>query len=463
MIRLPAGLSFFATPYDPLDLASDSIDPLGFQRGYLALADRMLPGFTTVTSNPRYLSMLCAGLLAAEKLYPRIEGEQPARSRQKRSMVLQSFEKTWALACGLAEEIRGPAAVEGLRGIRSVRRFLASNTGRQYLSISNFNLLTNQVRYGGIGAYGQMLEACHFVDWNLLTLRELGEKLAAAFPSAPGWSADSAAARVAKDDLKAWGALASLDQITNEEAAALREGLSGGIEAETDDDVRWSCLRFLKKAQLTRDDSEEVSLKRLVDVIEETESAVDSRRAAAVCQLKVVTALIDPFEQLYQASIFLFDDIRSNATEKPAGCALTLLDNQKTCVEALRAAQKAHQALYRVLERAKAINEPISTSIALAMSDSGITSLSDRISRAETPAAAAVLLLRRHQDVQSGKFDRGLQKTPWMRVEEGVARLTSQRNELRRTAHAKSWRAIVRHPYRTASTIRFIQQCRIPA
>ena len=55
----------FWAPYDPLDLASGSLDPLGFGRGYLALADRFLPGFTTVTSFPRYVSMLCAAIRTA--------------------------------------------------------------------------------------------------------------------------------------------------------------------------------------------------------------------------------------------------------------------------------------------------------------------------------------------------------------------------------------------------------------
>jgi hypothetical protein len=49
----------FWSAYDPLDLASDSIDPLGFMAGYVALADRILPGFTTITTIPRYASMLC--------------------------------------------------------------------------------------------------------------------------------------------------------------------------------------------------------------------------------------------------------------------------------------------------------------------------------------------------------------------------------------------------------------------
>ena len=48
-------LSIFWTTYDPLDLASGSLDPLGFARGYLALADRFLPGFTTVSTTSAFL------------------------------------------------------------------------------------------------------------------------------------------------------------------------------------------------------------------------------------------------------------------------------------------------------------------------------------------------------------------------------------------------------------------------
>ncbi len=44
------------TTYDPLDLASGSLDPLGVALDYLALADRFLPSFTTVTTIPRYVS-----------------------------------------------------------------------------------------------------------------------------------------------------------------------------------------------------------------------------------------------------------------------------------------------------------------------------------------------------------------------------------------------------------------------
>lgn len=43
------GFRVFWTAFDPLDVASGSIDSVGFLRGYLALVDRLLPGLTTVT------------------------------------------------------------------------------------------------------------------------------------------------------------------------------------------------------------------------------------------------------------------------------------------------------------------------------------------------------------------------------------------------------------------------------
>lgn len=66
MIAFPSSdVRLFWTAYDPLDLASGSIDVLGLQSVYIALANKFLPGFTTVTTSPRYVSMLCAAVAAA--------------------------------------------------------------------------------------------------------------------------------------------------------------------------------------------------------------------------------------------------------------------------------------------------------------------------------------------------------------------------------------------------------------
>src|ERR1700736_1784402 len=94
-------IQIFWTPYDPLDLASGSLDPLGFARGYLALADRFLPSFTTVTTIPRYVSMLCAALRAVQTHYRHEPEIASSKGRQERLSLVKSFERAWAIACGL--------------------------------------------------------------------------------------------------------------------------------------------------------------------------------------------------------------------------------------------------------------------------------------------------------------------------------------------------------------------------
>ncbi|MFN2493164.1 MAG: CHAT domain-containing protein [Pyrinomonadaceae bacterium] len=152
----------FLTSYDALDPASGSVDVLGFQLGYIALADKILPGFTTTTVAPRYVSMLCAALRLAQDKYPD-STTTPVQLRLKRLEVVKSYERAGALACGLAaaEERIGRQAVEGLRGITYVRRRLSELSNREkYIRTNTLNLTVNQVRYGGIGAYSAFLEDC---------------------------------------------------------------------------------------------------------------------------------------------------------------------------------------------------------------------------------------------------------------------------------------------------------------
>jgi hypothetical protein len=169
-------LRLFWTAYDPLDLASGSIDVLGLQSAYLALANKFLPGFTTVTTSPRYISMLCAAVAAAESVYPG-SGSSSVRLRQDRLAAVKSFERAWAFACGMvaSEESIGDTATDGLRGIQSVRRRIEELSGRdKSIRTGSYNLLANQVRYGGIGAYSTMLEDCHLASMRSLSLRPLG-------------------------------------------------------------------------------------------------------------------------------------------------------------------------------------------------------------------------------------------------------------------------------------------------
>jgi hypothetical protein len=340
---------------------------------------------------------------------------------------------------------------------------LLSKIGRDQIAVAEYNLLSNQVRYGGIGAYGQMLEACHFVDWPTLTLRPLGDALADAFPPAPpSWSPQSPDVRLAKTTLCTWGEEVSLGGLTGSEATVLREGLKGGIEAERDDDVRWECLRLLKQAGAENETSEAACLRKFRSLVAQSDTT-DQRKAAALRQLNVVAMLVEPLEQLYQSLLFLFDELRVAATADIARCTLSSLDDRRTAVEALDAAQQNESDMRQRLSAAEQVDSAVAAHIYKALRDSGVWELRERMQGVGSVAEASHCLLRRHAAVQAGKYDRGQLKAPWIRLDADgrTVRVTAQRYELVRSQHAKSWHDISRHSYRTGAAGQFIQQCRI--
>src|SRR5438105_4483313 len=105
---------FFLTAFDPSDLPGSSIDPLGFDRGYMFLADKILPGLTNVANRPRYLGMLCAGIELAEV----DDGDPPKKLYNERRETVLRLERLWALANVMAADGSRPAS--GIRGIRYV-------------------------------------------------------------------------------------------------------------------------------------------------------------------------------------------------------------------------------------------------------------------------------------------------------------------------------------------------------
>jgi hypothetical protein len=73
------------------------------------------------------------------------------------------------------------------------------------------------------------------------------------------------------------------------------------------------------------------------------------------------------------------------------------------------------------------------------------------------------VVLRRHSQVQSGKFDKGLPKAAWARLMSSGDRvqLTAQRYQLAQSQRPAIWKDVDRHPYRTGSAFAFIQACNI--
>ena len=78
----------FLTAYDPTDLPGGSVDPLGFDRGYTWLAEKILPGLTNAADQPRYLSALCAALVLADGASSATTPRE--RERVRREVVLRA-------------------------------------------------------------------------------------------------------------------------------------------------------------------------------------------------------------------------------------------------------------------------------------------------------------------------------------------------------------------------------------
>lgn len=113
-VRMVWGLLLlpFLTAYDPFGATSGSIDPLGALQPYVAMADRLLPGTSTITTRSRYLSMLCAALANAEKHRTFSSGSNGLTERRQ---AVEPYERLWALACVAARESGAEGAADGLR------------------------------------------------------------------------------------------------------------------------------------------------------------------------------------------------------------------------------------------------------------------------------------------------------------------------------------------------------------
>ena len=175
------GFPVFLTAYDPSDLPGGSLDPLGFERGYLFLADRILPGLTNVADRPRYFSVLCAGASIAKLDVD----DPPRRQYQGRLECIERFERFWALANVLASQqaANDELPVSGIRGVTyaasRAESLLRAATRRVD---ANFKMLSRQVPYGVVGIYGAVADGMRLLDRKTFTLTpDLGERLAEGF------------------------------------------------------------------------------------------------------------------------------------------------------------------------------------------------------------------------------------------------------------------------------------------
>ena len=464
----------FWTSYDPLDLASDSIDPLGFARGYLALADRFLPSFTTVTTIPRYVSMMCAALSITQSHFSAKTKTLSQKERQDRLKLVKSFERAWAIACGLASTNPniGQKAVQGLRGIRYVnRRIEAILEKEKYIKTSSFNLLSNQVRYGGVGVYSVFLEECHLGSMSNFELKPLGKKLAEAFPTPapeiPLWNED---AKLEIKALKEWGEMAHIGAFSRKEGKILAEALQGGEEADHPDNVRWATLKMLSQLnnEFLENKGEHLQinegdqLQRMANDIKDDKFKHLKISEHCLGQIKSTLEILEHFEKFYQSLIFIFDLIRGAASDELEP-SIHDLARQSTIKKTNKIILEFANKLKNSLIVANQFHTKTASEIGTVFRDSGILSLADDLLARQSDCSGMIrTIISRHEQVQSGKYDKDSPKAPWIKLtENNKVQLNAQRHQLAASSRRENWEDISRHPYRTHSALSFINACGI--
>lgn len=436
--------SLFLSAFDPTDLPGTSIDPLGFERGYLFLADKILPGLTNVASRPRYFSVLCAGasLAGADGL-----GSARERFEVRREAVLR-FERLWVLANVIATQEAAGGEDElpllGLRGLNYVRDHVSDLYERRAGQCSaNFRMLVRQAAYGVLGIYGTVAEGMALIDKKELRLTaDLGERLATGFLDET--EVPDEVRRAARENrpvgweiLAAWGARAHIAApATRTEARMVSEILHR-------DPTRSRMARLLETyPYLHGDESEQERLTRAAQAMEQDVKNQD---------LYETTRLILAYEVAYRWAQLALERLiwlckRVAVVDSAAVSRDEILrlvcDNLPGAVGQFVAALEGGQTEYFRRNRARL--------------DDVHHFLLDAAAACDSPLSLMRSVLARHADVQHGKFDRGRRKMPWIeQVGERLCLTMTQVGGLQYEAASSD--DIAAHPYRLAAADAYIK------
>jgi hypothetical protein len=432
-------LAPFLSAYDPSDLPGGSIDPLGFERGYLFLADKILPGLTNAAGRPRYLSVVCAGALLA----PTATANERENIQVRADRVLR-LERFWAAANVLASERSHDLPVSGIRGVTFAQdhiKLLSDHNARS--TDANFKMLADQERYGAIGIYANVAGYIRLLDRAaMLPTRDLGERLGEAFLQETGMPARlrntirDGDGGVSLDALCEWGHVAHI--------AAPVGSIEGEClgEALVRDPLRSRFAALLKNAlPMGEGESELARLRRIGRATTQDPDNADLKEA--------IDAILI-FEQCYRLALLGFERVlwlckaegtvtSARVTRDPIviQCRNAIPDAARKLGKAL--SQDSTETFRRDLHRLKDVQEFLDEAAASATTSKGFVEA----------------ILDRHTNVQNGKFDRGRRKLPWIERKAGHYELTlSKVGDV--SGEPKSIDDIRPHEYRLAAADRFI-------
>lgn len=381
-------LPVFLSAYDPSDLPAASIDPLGFERGYLALADQLLPGLTNVANRPRYFSVLCAGIHLAG-----IDaGSPPALRYRVRQDAALRIERFWGLANVFAATEERP--LDGIRGItyvQSKRQQLEAAGART--TDADYKLLLRQATYGMVGIYATVASRLRFVDRKTFDLTpDLGQRLAEAFIAETEMPpklrmAIASGGEVPLARLREWGERAHISApLASDEGKLV-------FEAATSDPTRRRMLGLLASNPVRSGEPELAHLARLAASLE---------GITADANLRAWLLTVHAFEEVYRNVLLAFEHILSRAHN-------TILVDDLVTSAVLRGVQ---DRLPHGVKRLETL---------LADRPREVTDRLRDVCEFLAAAAAArdihellAILLERHAAVQHSKHDRGRRKGSWL-------------------------------------------------
>jgi predicted DNA-binding protein len=403
-------MELFLTAYDPSDLPGTSIDPLGFERGYLFLADKILPGLTNVASHPRYFALLCAGIhLSGDP----VDSDRRDLVRKRRQETILRLERFWALANVLAK----PDGSGGVRGVTYAHAWAAElqRTGATRTS-AKYPLLSRQSQYGVIGIYANVASGMRFLNREDFSLTPaLGEVAAEAFYDET--KLPHSLRRAILDDgdvslatLKAWGEQAHVEaEVKGAEATCLFEALHGNP-------VRSRAAGLL--LQHPRKDDQETELDRLKRIARTLKGKDESQ------DLREAIECIQEFESCYQLATLALERLLWLGRHHAATSVKISELNSDTVLRTIR-----DHLPFRVQKFTHTLDNGTDTAFRQNLDRlSDVRKFMEEASGATEDIGAFIgALIARHTDVQHGKFDRGRRKMPWIELNDSRITLTMTR------------------------------------
>ena len=434
-------MNIFLTAYDPSDLPGGSIDPMGFEAGYLQLAEEWLPHLTNVANRPRYFGVLCSGVLLAQVT----SAMSPRDQALERQAAAQRLERLWLVANVLASEDAGEDRLPtgGLRGISyardRARRILEEG---QKQTDSKYKLLSRQTPYGLIGIYAAVADRLRLINRKGLILTpDLGESLGEAFieetqmPKAVQRSTAEDTS-VSVSVLAEWGARAHVAKPVGDLEA---EYLMSALRAHPQ---RMRAAELAKKFPSTGD--EDTELDRLARMRASLGPSDDVLRG--------LLDLIDAYEDCYRHTMVVFERALWLGRSISGG----EIRNDDLVDDAVISDMRSNLSavIDRFAQTYSACSQPDfhAGNSNLRFVESFLNTLRDSLG---DNVAMVDAVLSRHKDVQQGKFDRGQRKAPWIE-RNGSAIALTMAPSTNRTKEITQPNEIAPHEYRTESVDWFL-------